>query len=970
MNTKYDPSVSAKAALGALCVVLVAALMVLLCSLSVRVGMQVAQACTRKDRNSENALWEEREGFVTVGEETDHYKKVSGRVAPKTLNETGQNLVRSYIDEHNAAQQKCVQFGITMPAVMRPASGYPSNVCSVPLAHPKVANVCDDTNESIFMPDIVERVALDGRHRRCNIFFKDQDDGDSSSGKAREYASGIFQEDDGLPYVAVRGYMGNNMDHMQQGEKYLEGRSTNFRNVSLATAGEISTKSSENFTIEWKGFFQANTEGFHVFHLRSDSLAFLWFGKAAKDGRPREENALIRIQHPEDQQGMPQDERRARVELSKDVRYPIRIRYSVPGDSPSDRAFSVSYEVPGGGALRREGRMYDGRGSYFPSVAYSDKDLSEAEIQEIDGLRFEVYKGTFFDSNAKFFSGKTPTHTGYTHELGSLGDLTGNKVNSSTTEVTVQWTGYMQPRKTGFHVFFLESGDNPCYLWIGKNALEEDRDGNSLNTGRAVLTGMGAGGWDNMRKAEVHLTADGRRYPVRMQYGIPKGSRAGGTGVKLQFTEPETRGKRTSDAKSLFFPSPGQAPVEVRQLRVKGLRYVLFRGATDVEGDEDLLDAYDADRVGRVTDLGSVAAGTEFNVKDTDTDYVVQWVGYFQPTRTGYHKFFLTSRHICYMWIGRHAVLGNTSAGNAFLRGQGSMSTTDEGIAHLQEDKSYPLRLSFVKRAEQGGGGMRFGYSIPLRGNEGRTISSERIFDGNRHYFSIASGRVYSGTVSRIFPGPYLESCRNVKVTRAYISAECKDGSGRYAAPSAVAVRTDGKGCMQCETLRPQDDTPPATDNAPPGSFRGSCTDFVVTDGLIKARCGRQDKEGRKMSDVNLVNNNGQLGCKASCGWDDGDGGGDDSPAIAEFFNEPDYQGDRVLAIKSTGEYDRQALDKVEGSWRAGITPLKSLRVRGKHRVTLYDNDFTKRELGSYEESRNQLDGPDNYQFVDMIVIE
>ena len=91
--------------------------------------------------------------------------------------------------------------------------------------------------------------------------------------------------------------------------------------------------------------------------------------------------------------------------------------------------------------------------------------------------------------------------------------------------------------------------------------------------------------------------------------------------------------------------------------------------------------------------------------------FSVQWLGYFKPTTTETHTFFLNSDDGSYMWIGATAVTGFT-IGNALINNGGAHAPVEvSGSIALTAGQYYPVRIQYG----EGGGGdeLQFNYETP-----------------------------------------------------------------------------------------------------------------------------------------------------------------------------------------------------------------------------------------------------------------
>ena len=116
---------------------------------------------------------------------------------------------------------------------------------------------------------------------------------------------------------------------------------------------------------------------------------------------------------------------------------------------------------------------------------------------------------------------------------------------------------------------------------------------------------------------------------------------------------------------------------------------------------------------------------------DDGEAFSVQWLGYFKPTTTETHTFFLNSDDASYMWIGATAVTGFTTV-NAFINNGGGHAPVEaSGSIALTAGEYYPVRIQF---GEQGGGDLlEFNYSTP-------TIVKTTTVTGKVFYNSATNG--------------------------------------------------------------------------------------------------------------------------------------------------------------------------------------------------------------------------------------
>jgi hypothetical protein len=116
---------------------------------------------------------------------------------------------------------------------------------------------------------------------------------------------------------------------------------------------------------------------------------------------------------------------------------------------------------------------------------------------------------------------------------------------------------------------------------------------------------------------------------------------------------------------------------------------------------------------------------------DDGESFSVQWLGYFKPTTTETHTFFLNSDDASYMWIGATAVTGFTTGNPLINNGGGHAPQEVSGSIALTAGQYYPVRIQF---GEQGGGDLlEFNYSTP-------TIVKTTTVTGKVFYNSATNG--------------------------------------------------------------------------------------------------------------------------------------------------------------------------------------------------------------------------------------
>jgi hypothetical protein len=117
---------------------------------------------------------------------------------------------------------------------------------------------------------------------------------------------------------------------------------------------------------------------------------------------------------------------------------------------------------------------------------------------------------------------------------------------------------------------------------------------------------------------------------------------------------------------------------------------------------------------------------------DDGSYFSCQWLGYFVPTTTETHTFYLASDDGSYMWLGANALTGFTTANSTINNGgaHGSVEVTSAGIA-LTAGVYYPIRIQFGEIT--GGDFLTFNYSTP-------TITKTTTVTGKVFYNSATNG--------------------------------------------------------------------------------------------------------------------------------------------------------------------------------------------------------------------------------------
>lgn len=160
--------------------------------------------------------------------------------------------------------------------------------------------------------------------------------------------------------------------------------------------------------------------------------------------------------------------------------------------------------------------------------------LTDMSAPVNNGFHYKVYGGNYAQ-NVSWFSKYKPSSVGATTNINNIYSFTG--VTPSSTNISIEATGYFRPTSTGTWYFYSTS-DDYSYMWIGDNAI------NGYTTANALLQGGG------QANAPVELVAD-VFYPVRIH--LCNGS--GIAQMELAFEGPNT--SRRTDGSGFFFHGSG-----------------------------------------------------------------------------------------------------------------------------------------------------------------------------------------------------------------------------------------------------------------------------------------------------------------------------------------------------------------------------------------------------------------------------
>ena len=101
---------------------------------------------------------------------------------------------------------------------------------------------------------------------------------------------------------------------------------------------------------------------------------------------------------------------------------------------------------------------------------------------------------------------------------------------------------------------------------------------------------------------------------------------------------------------------------------------------------------------GITTSFGNIASSTNGNFNgNTNNNYTIEWVGYFKPSTTCDHQFFINGNGVSYLWVGSVASTGyNTNNANINSNSYYYSYYKYYGIS-LNANTYYPIRIVYSK---------------------------------------------------------------------------------------------------------------------------------------------------------------------------------------------------------------------------------------------------------------------------------
>jgi len=157
----------------------------------------------------------------------------------------------------------------------------------------------------------------------------------------------------GLIFNIYNGYFSDNVNWFKTQTPINTGISYNGTNVGTFTNNIKTENSSDNYSIEWFGYFRPNQSGSHTFYTNSDDASYLWIGTYAMSGYTSS-NALV---NNGNLHGM--NIVSGSIDLVADTLYPIRIQY---GENTSGDNIIVYFTTPNGTTI------YNGLNYYYNNL--------------------------------------------------------------------------------------------------------------------------------------------------------------------------------------------------------------------------------------------------------------------------------------------------------------------------------------------------------------------------------------------------------------------------------------------------------------------------------------------------------------------------------------------------------------------------------------------------------------------------
>ncbi len=205
-----------------------------------------------------------------------------------------------------------------------------------------------------------------------------------------------------------------------------------------------------------------------------------------------------------------------------------------------------------------------------------------------------------------------------------------------------------------------------------------------INGGKVILSADGGNGGGSKSKAGLHVTLGG----------------GGGSG------------------------QTNKGIAENKTLNKNGLTFKVYNGYFN--DNVNFFKNNTPQKSGIVDEIKNISDATQGNKSSSNTNYSVEWFGYFYATVTGNWKFFITSDDASYLWIGNTALSGYIIQ-NALINNGGTHGSRERsGTIRLEKGKYYAFRVQFGQSG--GPSGINVSWTLPSN-----TI---KIDDGDGYFFT------------------------------------------------------------------------------------------------------------------------------------------------------------------------------------------------------------------------------------------
>lgn len=225
----------------------------------------------------------------------------------------------------------------------------------------------------------------------------------------------------GLQFALYDGYYNDDVNYFTNRTPLSTGFVNSISNLDSGINNV--DRPADNFSIQWLGYFRANSTGTWTFYTNSDDSSLLWIGSNAESSFTRS-NATV-----DNGDTHSPRERSGTIFLTAGIFYPIRVQY---GEQDGGETMTLSFEEPGFPRRRINGtnfffnNLYTSASStYTFTVLKADPDLSNFP---------DINKTRYVDSEPFTFSLQPPTSVSqspfsYTSSNHSVATVSGNIVD-------------------------------------------------------------------------------------------------------------------------------------------------------------------------------------------------------------------------------------------------------------------------------------------------------------------------------------------------------------------------------------------------------------------------------------------------------------------------------------------------------------------------------------------------------------